>query len=145
MLRAFAAWRSCLAEVVDHYWRPVRKPRNEFERAAHAFGIVPQRREQHVAAFFQQRNCVLTDTEFGSQLHLRFLDGQAQVFSVANSCVRFSIRFRRLAGRAAITSSSFLAMGASGVRVLRSVTRRSSYRVSAGTPGHSGAGQDEFT
>ena len=77
--RLFAA-AGVHSKVLNHHRWPVRKLSHEFQRAAHAFHIVAQCGQQHVAAYFQSRDCVLPNAQRDSQLRLSVLFGLPQVF-----------------------------------------------------------------
>ena len=73
-------WGFAQAQMIEDDGGAVGELGDEFEFAAHAFDVMAQRGQQHVAAFFQARNGVLAHAQLSGQIRLGLLGGQAQVF-----------------------------------------------------------------
>jgi hypothetical protein len=83
------AWRGILGQVGKHDWRAIGKLGDDAYIAAHRLDRFSARRKQQVAAIFESRNAVLSDSKSLSEACLRELAGLAQIAQAHFFCYQF--------------------------------------------------------
>ena len=68
-----------MGQVVNDHWWEVGELRNKLQSPTHALYIPTQRGEKHIAALFQTRNGVLTNTQRGSKILLGPFHSYSQI------------------------------------------------------------------